>query len=89
MEPPSKPVTTPLVVQKFQQTSSNIAGTSTNLAQSLKELEAGDVARRNIVQGRETKRGHHHHHGVIIREACSPALGCRCLGYIPVPKGDT
>ena len=45
LELPSKPVTTPLVVQKFQQTSSNIAGTSTNLTQSLKELEAGDCFR--------------------------------------------
>ncbi|GAX74114.1 hypothetical protein CEUSTIGMA_g1563.t1 [Chlamydomonas eustigma] len=39
-KPLGKPVTTPLTVQKFATTSNNIAGTSTNLGQSLKEIEA-------------------------------------------------
>jgi hypothetical protein len=42
-KPLGKPVTTPLTVQNFATTSSNIAGTTTILGQSLKEIEAGEL----------------------------------------------
>ena len=41
MQPLGKPVTDALTVDKFRMTSSNISGTSTNLENSLKELEIG------------------------------------------------